>query len=167
MGKRGCFWRHSVFFPGRLKRNVKDITPNVAKNTRKEKQILLLPFAPEEGTFVGRVVSSDAVNFLNISRRSSGHLVFSRIWRFPGFSCRCASVNSEMNKHENYTFAPILDSPFRCRAGFQAFNTFTPKFIKYILPTLTLSLPRVINFKILLQPHQKYNITQYGELGFS
>ena len=33
--------------------------------------------------------------------------------------------------------------------------------------TLTLSLPRVINFKLLLQPHQKYNITQYEELGFS
>ena len=34
-------------------------------------------------------------------------------------------------------------------------------------PFLTLSLPRVINFKFPLQPHQKYNITQYGELGFS
>ena len=32
---------------------------------------------------------------------------------------------------------------------------------------LTLSLPRVINFKNLLQPHQKYYITQYEELGFS
>ena len=32
---------------------------------------------------------------------------------------------------------------------------------------LTLPLPRVINFKLLLQLHQKYNITQYGELGFS
>ena len=26
-----------------------------------------------------------------------------------------------------------------------------------------LSLPRVVNFKFLLQPHQKYYITQYGE----
>ena len=32
---------------------------------------------------------------------------------------------------------------------------------------LTLSLPRVTNFKFLLQPHQKYNITQKGELGYS
>ena len=32
---------------------------------------------------------------------------------------------------------------------------------------LTLSLPRVINFKFLLQPHQKYYITQCEELGFS
>ena len=32
---------------------------------------------------------------------------------------------------------------------------------------LTLSLPTVINFKIPLQPHQKYEITQNGELGFS
>ena len=32
---------------------------------------------------------------------------------------------------------------------------------------LTLSLPRVINFKFLLQPHQKYFITEYEELGFS
>ena len=31
----------------------------------------------------------------------------------------------------------------------------------------TLSLPRVINVKFLLQPHQKYYITQYEELGFS
>ena len=32
---------------------------------------------------------------------------------------------------------------------------------------LILSLPRVINSKLLLQPHQKYNTTQYEELGFS
>ena len=32
---------------------------------------------------------------------------------------------------------------------------------------LTLSLPRVINFKFPLQPRQKYYITQYEELGFS
>ena len=37
--------------------------------------------------------------------------------------------------------------------------------IKRIL--LTLPLPRVINLKFPLQPHQKYYITQYGELGFS
>ena len=34
-------------------------------------------------------------------------------------------------------------------------------------PCLTLSLPRVINFKFLLQPHQEYYITKYGELDFS
>ena len=32
---------------------------------------------------------------------------------------------------------------------------------------LTLSVPRVINLKFPLQPHQKYYITQYEELGFS
>ena len=32
---------------------------------------------------------------------------------------------------------------------------------------LTLSLPRVINFKFLLQPHQEYYITQCKEFGFS
>ena len=31
---------------------------------------------------------------------------------------------------------------------------------------LTLSLPRVIHFKFLLQPHQKYYITRYEEFGF-
>ena len=31
----------------------------------------------------------------------------------------------------------------------------------------TLSLPRVINFKFLLQPHQNYYATQYEELSFS
>ena len=35
------------------------------------------------------------------------------------------------------------------------------------IATLTLSLPRVINFKFPLQPHQKYYITQYEELDFS
>ena len=35
------------------------------------------------------------------------------------------------------------------------------------LAALTLSLLRVISFKFPLQPHQKYDITQYGELGFS
>ena len=34
------------------------------------------------------------------------------------------------------------------------------------LKSLTLSLPRLINIKYLLQPHHKYYITQYGELGF-
>ena len=37
--------------------------------------------------------------------------------------------------------------------------------MKWVL--VTLSLPRVINFKFRLQPPQKYNITQYGELDFS
>ena len=32
---------------------------------------------------------------------------------------------------------------------------------------LTLSLLRVIDVKFPLHPHQKYYITQYGELGFS
>ena len=36
-----------------------------------------------------------------------------------------------------------------------------------INPGLTLSLLRVINVKIPLQPHKKYDITQYGELDFS
>ena len=36
-----------------------------------------------------------------------------------------------------------------------------------LLNEVTLPLPRVINFKFLLQPHKKYYITQYGELGFS
>ena len=31
---------------------------------------------------------------------------------------------------------------------------------------LPLSLPRVINFKFLLQPHQKFHITQHEKLGF-
>ena len=35
------------------------------------------------------------------------------------------------------------------------------------LSFLTLSLLRVINVKIPLQPHKKYDITQYGELDFS
>ena len=37
----------------------------------------------------------------------------------------------------------------------------------YLDWSLTLSLPRVINFKFLLQPHQKYHITHYEEFGFS
>ena len=32
---------------------------------------------------------------------------------------------------------------------------------------LTLSLPRMINFKFPLQPYEKYYITQYEELGYS
>ena len=32
---------------------------------------------------------------------------------------------------------------------------------------VTLSFPRVINFKFPLRPHQKYYITQYEELGLS
>ena len=35
------------------------------------------------------------------------------------------------------------------------------------LDLLTLSLLRVISFKFLLQPHQKYHIAQYGELDSS
>ena len=33
-------------------------------------------------------------------------------------------------------------------------------------PLVIPTLPRVINLKFPLQPHQKYYITQYGELGF-
>ena len=33
--------------------------------------------------------------------------------------------------------------------------------------TITFFLSRVIDFKSLLQPHQKYYITQYEEIGFS
>ena len=36
-----------------------------------------------------------------------------------------------------------------------------------VLVCLTLSLPRVINFEFPQQPHQKYYITQYEDLGFS
>ena len=39
-------------------------------------------------------------------------------------------------------------------------------FLSSGVKALTLSLPRVINFKIPLQPQQKY-ITQYEEIGFS
>ena len=35
------------------------------------------------------------------------------------------------------------------------------------MPRSTLSPPIVINFKFLLQPHKKYYVTQYEELGFS
>ena len=41
------------------------------------------------------------------------------------------------------------------------------KGIKCVSIFLTLSLLRVINVKISLQPHKKYDITQYGELDFS
>ena len=39
--------------------------------------------------------------------------------------------------------------------------------VAFLQRMLTLSLPRVINLKFLLTPNQKYNITQYEELGFS
>ena len=38
--------------------------------------------------------------------------------------------------------------------------------IVMMIAKLTLSRSRVINFTFLLQPHQKYYITQYEELGF-
>ena len=48
---------------------------------------------------------------------------------------------------------------------------FSPPFLsetqRPIHNSLSLSLPRVINIKFLLQPHQKYYITQDEELGFS
>ena len=45
-----------------------------------------------------------------------------------------------------------------CKPGAMNSTTFRP---------LTLSRRRVINVKIPLQPHKKYDITQYGELDFS
>ena len=39
--------------------------------------------------------------------------------------------------------------------------------ITYVPTPLTLSLPRVINFELPQQPHQKYDTTSHGELGFS
>ena len=41
------------------------------------------------------------------------------------------------------------------------------KTMDLVIRLFTLSLPRVINFKFPLQPHQKYYSTQYEELGFS
>ena len=49
-------------------------------------------------------------------------------------------------------------------------HTYTPgkhSKVRYLKTLLSLSLPRAINLKFLLQPHQKYYITQYEELGFS
>ena len=40
-------------------------------------------------------------------------------------------------------------------------------YITYIFSLQRFPLTRVINVKFLLQPHQKYYITQYGEPGFS
>ena len=45
--------------------------------------------------------------------------------------------------------------------------TFLLYFLSLGVKELTLSLLRVINVKIPLQPHKKYDITQYGELDFS
>ena len=39
--------------------------------------------------------------------------------------------------------------------------------VRFFETWFSLSLPRVINVKFLLQPHQKYYITQYEELGIS
>ena len=50
---------------------------------------------------------------------------------------------------------------------FQTKSHDTKKWDPQTIVLLTLSFPRVINIKFLLQPHQKYYITQYGELGFS
>ena len=46
-------------------------------------------------------------------------------------------------------------------------NTIYDDCFKQVLKPLTLSLLRVINVKIPLQPHKKYDLTQYGELDFS
>ena len=65
----------------------------------------------------------------------------------------------------------FFDASDRCCPSFP--TSIVPWLKKYIDSShhlLTLSLPRVINFKFLLQPHQKYYTTQYkgfSILGFS
>ena len=56
------------------------------------------------------------------------------------------------------------------RAECEYFAGIIPRIVQHqpkVPCMLNLRLPRVINFTFLLQRHQKYNITQYGELGFS
>ena len=73
--------------------------------------------------------------------------------------------NNNVKRHTVYnslTF-PETDS---CPRGSPT-NISVPAEINHNVLSLTLSLLRVIDVKIPLQPHQKYNITQYGELDFS
>ena len=75
----------------------------------------------------------------------------------PTFPKSCLFVTSwrfywlKVNSRHHINCAEIVSSP--CRRTSNHY--------------LTLSLPRVINSKFLLQPRQKYNIIQYKELGFS
>ena len=50
---------------------------------------------------------------------------------------------------------------------FYFYNTSVSSRVSMFPGFLTLSLPRAIKFKFLLQPHQKYCLTQYEELGCS
>ena len=70
------------------------------------------------------------------------------------------------NKVEELLEGKHLDAVI-CVAGGWAGGNAKNKSDNIVLYSLTLSLPRMINVKIPLQPYKKYDITQYGELDFS
>ena len=80
-------------------------------------------------------------------------LNLTNIWRHfhwrPFVAMTCNLVKVEMKFH------------FECKLLFPSAR------LLLLQIHLTLSLLRVINVKIPLQPHKKYDITQYGELDFS
>ena len=82
-----------------------------------------------------------------LSKCSTGFPFSFRRYAFPNF-CVCAIFSSNLRKGARISPKASATAVFLWKA-------------------LTLSLPSVINVKFLLQPHQKYNITQYEERGFS
>ena len=88
-------------------------------------------------------------------------------WQLSGSLARSSQGSTELKEvnrtilyHVVELFLPGRhDKRLTCFRCFVRYHAWTAR--------LTLSLPRVINSKFPLQPHQKYYITQYEELGFS
>ena len=88
-------------------------------------------------------------------------------WQLSGSLARSSQGSTELmevNRTILYHVVELLlpgrhDKRLTCFRCFVRYHAWTAR--------LTLSLPRVINVKFPLQPHQKYYITQYEELGFS
>ena len=80
------------------------------------------------------------------------------IWGFQ------SGLRSKQTWRENRTKTAVLQLGTYSRPVFDEATSIQLGFLEF--SSLILSFPRVINVKFPVQPHQKYNIPQYEELGF-
>ena len=102
-------------------------------------------------------------SFPSLWRRTNGEW---SIWNFPCSLTRTSHSVKNLGVHSllrrKMIILPILTTSLA-----HLDNSWDNLLLNLGAKGLTLSLPRVINYKFLLQPHQQYYITQYGEPGSS
>ena len=87
--------------------------------------------------------------------------------RWPLIPSRCPGTGTELERTPTTGEDPHQHDTAVMRIFCRAVTSILSQRLLPKMMNLTLSLPRVINVKFLLHPHQKYYIAQYGEHDFS